>query len=324
MAQTSAASPAEYGVSAPTAVGDGNGSGVTDTASGDNVSHRTVTDIGDKTSGSADAGANSHAVTGADVGDGNGNATSAVYKGGGGDSDDSAAEDEYFDLHLECNFGIPGVFWASQADYDAGLLSINYQLTNSGPGVAKNVTVTGATATNGVTIWTDPLPLLGDLGSGESLTFTLKWLVPKTVKSFQTTLTICADCESKEDNDPSIVDDDEDVISDPGDNCPAVANPDQADKDHDGIGDACDAADDPNELDNGDIIPVNVPAVTVNTPQVVQGTTGTGLTASVNRDTLPTTGFSLLPALVLTLTLMTPLIVGFLVPKARRLRQRDR
>jgi len=32
---------------------------------------------------------------------------------------------------------------------------------------------------------------------------------------------------------------DRDFVGDPCDNCPAAANPDQADADHDGIGDAC-------------------------------------------------------------------------------------
>jgi len=40
-----------------------------------------------------------------------------------------------------------------------------------------------------------------------------------------------------------VVDSDNDGIADGVDNCPAVANTDQADEDGDGIGDACDPTD---------------------------------------------------------------------------------
>lgn len=49
-------------------------------------------------------------------------------------------------------------------------------------------------------------------------------------------------------NDPA----DEDGVLDADDNCPAVANPDQADNDNDGLGDACDADDDGDGVDDGD------------------------------------------------------------------------
>lgn len=63
-------------------------------------------------------------------------------------------------------------------------------------------------------------------------------------------------CDSDDDNDgltderegeigtnPSDPDTDDDGILDGQDNCPKVANPNQADKDHDGAGDACDSVD---------------------------------------------------------------------------------
>ncbi|MHB1391000.1 MAG: hypothetical protein ACYCXF_07195 [Thermoleophilia bacterium] len=254
-----------------------------DTVPGDTVAARSGAATTDKTTGNAKAGANSRVVTGADVG--TDNATTAVYDVGG-DPGDSATADEYFNLHLECNFGIPGVFWANRADYDAGILSINYRLTNSGPGVAKDITVTGATATNGVTIWTDPLPMLGDLGSGDALTFTLKWLVPKGVKTFQTTLTICADCEKKDDGEKETTGD--------------------TDKD----------------LDNGNTNPGINPAVNGNTPQVVQTLPAPALIVNISRDSLPQTGFSFTPAFAL--ALMMTLVCLYLAPKALRIRKRHR
>ena len=105
---------------------------------------------------------------------------------------------ECYDLHLYCKWGDPGVFWASRADYLAGLLSVNYKLENTGPGTAVDVHVTSATATNGVTIATDPLPDFDEIIAGEYVKFTLKWHVPVNVGSFVTDLKVCADC--KEDN----------------------------------------------------------------------------------------------------------------------------
>jgi hypothetical protein len=46
-----------------------------------------------------------------------------------------------------------------------------------------------------------------------------------------------------------VTDTDDDGVADEGDNCPAIANPDQTDTDHDGLGDVCD----PNELHIGDV-----------------------------------------------------------------------
>lgn len=49
----------------------------------------------------------------------------------------------------------------------------------------------------------------------------------------------------------AVVDQDLDAVADVNDNCPGIANADQADVDSDGVGDACDDSTDcPNELDS--------------------------------------------------------------------------
>ncbi len=60
------------------------------------------------------------------------------------------------------------VYWASWADYQSRQLSIDYKITNSGPGAAYSARVTGATATRGVYL-TTAMPLgLGDIAQGTS------------------------------------------------------------------------------------------------------------------------------------------------------------
>ncbi|MBE0429912.1 MAG: hypothetical protein IBX61_08585, partial [Thermoleophilia bacterium] len=109
------------------------------------------------------------------------------------EEDQGSGNDEVlYKLVLQCNYN---VYWASMEDYEAGLLTIDYLLTNVGDGTAYDVAVTGAVASDGATVWTDPLPSLGDLAPGESLMFTLVWQVPEGVGSFLTTIDICASCE---------------------------------------------------------------------------------------------------------------------------------
>lgn len=99
-------------------------------------------------------------------------------------------------LELICGEGEWGVFWESKADYDAGLLSMRYRLTNTSTDTAvNNIRVVSATATNGVKVHNDvPMPL-GSLQPGEWMYFLLKWEVPKNVRNFVTDISICADCE---------------------------------------------------------------------------------------------------------------------------------
>ncbi|MDO8735750.1 MAG: hypothetical protein Q7K29_01535 [Thermoleophilia bacterium] len=110
----------------------------------------------------------------------------------GSDSAACCDTDQY--LELICGTG-SDVYWASMDDYNASLLSINYRLTNTSTTDLYQVRVTEATATKNVKIDT-PLPLmLGDLSPGELINFTLKWLIPKGVRGFQTDISICTDFE---------------------------------------------------------------------------------------------------------------------------------
>jgi hypothetical protein len=87
-------------------------------------------------------------------------------------------------------------FWASIEDYNAGILSIPYTLTNTSSNTAvNNIRIVGATATNGVKVVEEvPIPL-GSLQPGESLDFILTWQVPIAVRAYVTDISICADCE---------------------------------------------------------------------------------------------------------------------------------
>jgi Thrombospondin type 3 repeat len=65
-------------------------------------------------------------------------------------------------------------------------------------------------------------------------------------------------------NDGGLTDTDGDGIPDSSDNCPSVPNPDQADSDHDGFGDACDGDRDGDGVPNGDDACPDVAAATAN------------------------------------------------------------
>ncbi|MGW8251794.1 MAG: hypothetical protein ACWGO1_14205 [Anaerolineales bacterium] len=119
------------------------------------------------------------------------------------DSCDAAGGAQYGDgcipeykLDLICSWGDNGTYWESVDDYQAGLLSIVYHLENNGTGTAYNLSLTSATADNGVTLATDlGSIILGDLGPGDAIDFILNWLVPQNVQHFVTSIDICADCQ---------------------------------------------------------------------------------------------------------------------------------
>lgn len=80
-----------------------------------------------------------------------------------------------------------GAYWASFADYTAGDLSVDYLLTNSGPGDAAGVQLVMFTATAGVALLTSaPMPV-GSIPTGQSVPFTVHYQVPPSLAYFQTT-----------------------------------------------------------------------------------------------------------------------------------------
>jgi hypothetical protein len=218
LAGVASASESQYGtVDAPTALDQASGTTAGDTtATGADTQTggATVDGSGTSTTNSADiVGSNS----GKDGSSGSSSATAAasialvtpessaenVLAGNdaerntstnaGAPTDSLVSDDKKYELHLTCNWGDPGIYWGSQADYLAGLLTIDYKLENTGTGDAINVRVTVATASNGATV-ASPLPDLGTVAAGAMTIFSLKWHVPEEVSTFTTQISICAEC----------------------------------------------------------------------------------------------------------------------------------
>jgi hypothetical protein len=132
----------------------------------------------------------------APAGPGNQTASPAVTSDHEDEDENEQSELKNYELHLICG----QAYWASQDDYNNHLLSVNYQIGNTGSGKAKNVRITSATATNGVTAVT-PIPIsLGDLDPGDWVTTTIKWLIKPDTTRFNTTITVCASCEEEDEN----------------------------------------------------------------------------------------------------------------------------
>lgn len=79
-------------------------------------------------------------------------------------------------------------YWASYANYTAGLLSLEYVLGNAGPGTAFGVAFVGATNTNDVTVASSSPVGFGDISAGSSAFSTVTYNVPAGVGSFKTSV----------------------------------------------------------------------------------------------------------------------------------------
>lgn len=77
-------------------------------------------------------------------------------------------------------------YWVSYADYTAGLLSVDYNISNGGVN-AYNVTIAGSTATNGVTL-ASGAGAIGNIPSGTIAAVTLKYNVPAGIAGFKATV----------------------------------------------------------------------------------------------------------------------------------------
>ena len=86
------------------------------------------------------------------------------------------------------------IYWASYTDWQNHQLSIDYRVTDNGPGTAYATKVTAATATNGVYL-TSPVPVsLGNINQGGYAPFTFKYYIPVGVTSFSATVySTCSD-----------------------------------------------------------------------------------------------------------------------------------
>jgi len=79
-----------------------------------------------------------------------------------------------------------GAYWASYTDYQNRHLSVDLRIANSGLGMALGTTVTGISASSGVTVVTAVPIGLGDIASGGHADFTSVYNVPADVTGFST------------------------------------------------------------------------------------------------------------------------------------------
>lgn len=77
-------------------------------------------------------------------------------------------------------------YWQDYASYLAQELSVDFSISNSGPS-ATSVTIIGSVCTNGVSTVTATPLAIGDIATGQTDVYTLKYAVPSGVSFFRTT-----------------------------------------------------------------------------------------------------------------------------------------
>jgi hypothetical protein len=81
---------------------------------------------------------------------------------------------------------IGNAYWASMADYQSRLLSVDYKVRNLASGMAYDVTLVGSDSTNGTMLATAMPQSVGDISSADSpMIVTLKYYVPPGVTQFK-------------------------------------------------------------------------------------------------------------------------------------------
>jgi hypothetical protein len=81
-----------------------------------------------------------------------------------------------------------GAFWGSYPDYLTGLLSVNYNVSNAGPGTAQSVQLIGAVNTMGAETMAGIPGSLGNIAVGSSEAAVVKYHVPAGVSMFRSSI----------------------------------------------------------------------------------------------------------------------------------------
>jgi len=110
----------------------------------------------------------------------------APYIFSGGQDDLPWASSQGWGDQITIGLHVSSVYWGSMADYQAGLLSVDYFIDSFFD--VSDVEVVGSDSTQGVSSASAlPLPLAADLAPGNTAAFTLKYDVPSGVSVFRTT-----------------------------------------------------------------------------------------------------------------------------------------